>query len=105
MVSIREEILAKYDVSISIRIGINTGDVVVGNIGSFLRVDYTAIGDNVNTAARIESNAKVNSVFVSESTYERTRDYFTYEFAGEKMMKGKTVGINLYEVKEHVKAP
>jgi len=105
MIQVRKEILEKYGVEVSIGIGINTGEVVVGNIGSYLRVDYTAIGDNVNTAARIESNAEANQVLVSESTYEHTKDYFDFVFVGEKMMKGKTTGINLYEVSTHVKTP
>lgn len=105
MEAVRKQILDTYGVTISVGIGINTGEVVVGNIGSYLRVDYTAIGDNVNTAARIESNTSANQILVSEATYERTKDFFEYEFFGEKMMKGKTVGIKLYEVKDHIKAP
>jgi adenylate cyclase len=98
MEQIRRDVEAKYGVNLSIRVGINTGDVVVGNIGSYLRVDYTAIGDNVNTAARIESNASPNKVWVSESTYDLTKDYFEYEFAGEKLMKGKSAPLKLFEV-------
>jgi adenylate cyclase len=105
MEQVRQEIQDKYQVTIAVGIGINTGPVVVGNIGSYLRVDYTAIGDNVNTAARIESNTQPNQVLVSEATYERTKDYFEYNYVGEKMMKGKSVGIKLYEVTGHVKAP
>jgi adenylate cyclase len=98
MEQVRADVEAKYGISLSIRIGINTGDVVVGNIGSYLRVDYTAIGDNVNTAARIESTASPNQTWVSESTYELTKDYIQYEFAGEKLMKGKSSALKLYEV-------
>ncbi|MDB5056304.1 MAG: adenylate cyclase 1 [Bacilli bacterium] len=105
MVQVREDVLAKYGVTISVGIGINTGLVVVGNIGSYLRVDYTAIGDNVNTAARIESNTQPNQVLVSEATYERTNQYFEYNCVGEKMMKGKSVPVKLYEVIDHIKAP
>jgi adenylate cyclase len=105
MESVRKDILEKYGVTISVGVGINTGQVVVGNIGSYLRVDYTAIGDNVNTAARIESNTVANQILVSEVTYERTKNYFEYEYIGEKMMKGKTVGIKVYEVKGHIQAP
>ncbi|SFL27440.1 adenylate cyclase [Paenibacillus sp. 1_12] len=105
MEQIRRDVEAKYGVTLSIRIGINTGDVVVGNIGSYLRVDYTAIGDNVNTAARIESNARPNKVWVSESTYDLTRNYFEYEFAGEKLMKGKSTPLKLYEVVSITGAP
>ncbi|WP_438448615.1 CHASE2 domain-containing protein [Gorillibacterium sp. sgz5001074] len=105
MEKVRQDIMDRYQVTIAVGIGINTGPVVVGNIGSYLRVDYTAIGDNVNTAARIESNTQPNQVLVSEATYERTKDYFEYQFVGEKMMKGKSVGIKLYEVLGHIKAP
>jgi adenylate cyclase len=104
MVQAREEIMEKYGVTISVGIGINTGQVVVGNIGSYLRVDYTAIGDNVNTAARIESNTTANQVLVSDVTYERTKEYFEFNYVGEKMMKGKTVPVKLFEVIEHKKA-
>jgi adenylate cyclase len=98
MQQVREEIKEKYDVEISVGVGVNTGNVVIGNIGSYLRMDYTAIGDNVNIAARIESNTVANQILVSETTYERTQASFEYNCIGERMMKGKTVPIKLYEV-------
>lgn len=100
MEDVRNQVLEKYHVTISIGVGVHTGEVVIGNIGSYLRVDYTAIGDNVNIAARIESNTVANQILVSEDTYERTKEHFEYNYVGEKMMKGKTVPIKLYEVKE-----
>ncbi|WP_281886088.1 CHASE2 domain-containing protein [Paenibacillus sp. YYML68] len=105
MKKVREDVLEKYGVTISVGIGINTGDVVVGNIGSYLRVDYTAIGDNVNTAARIESNTQPNQILVSETTYELTKAYFEYNFAGEKLMKGKSAPLKLFEVLDVTGAP
>lgn len=105
MEKVRKDVLDKYGVTISVGIGINTGNVVVGNIGSYLRVDYTAIGDNVNTAARIESSTSANQILVSESTYELTKDDFDYEYAGEKLMKGKSVPLKLFEVKGIKQAP
>lgn len=98
MAQVRSEVLEQHGVEVNIGIGINTGEVVIGNIGSYIRMDYTAIGDHVNVAARIEANTEANQIFVSEQTYERTKEYFEYEFIGEVMMKGKTVPIKLYEV-------
>lgn len=98
MESVRQEIYDTYGVTISVGIGVHTGEVVIGNIGSYLRVDYTAIGDNVNTAARIESQTTANQSLVSEVTYERTKHLFEFNFIGERLMKGKTVPVKLYEV-------
>ncbi|MFC0213768.1 CHASE2 domain-containing protein [Paenibacillus chartarius] len=105
MIQVREQIQQRHGVTVSCGIGINTGEVVVGNIGSYLRVDYTAIGDNVNTAARIESQTTANQILISEVTYELVKDYFETNFVAEKMMKGKTVAIKLYEVLGHKSAP
>ncbi|MEI7027464.1 CHASE2 domain-containing protein [Paenibacillus sp. y28] len=105
MIQVREDIKKKHHVNIAVGIGVNSGNVVVGNIGSYLRVDYTAIGDNVNTAARIESNTEPNQILVSEATYERTKDYFEYNYIGEKQVKGKSVPLRLYEVTGHKQAP
>jgi len=98
MKEVTRRIHDKYGVTVNIGVGINTGQVVVGNIGSYLRVDYTAIGDNVNIASRIESNTVAGQILVSESTYERTKERFEYNCIGERMMKGKTVPVKLYEV-------
>lgn len=98
MERVREEIQSKHGVTVNVGIGVNTGVVVVGNIGSYIRVDYTAIGDNVNIAARIESNTTAGQILVSEETYNRTKEYFDYTCIGERMMKGKTVAVKLYEV-------
>ncbi len=94
---IREQIREKYGCEVNVGIGINSGNVVVGNIGSYLRVDYTAIGDNVNIAARIESSTKPGQIMVSEAVYEKTKEFFVFEDAGEKMFKGKSQAIRVYE--------
>lgn len=98
MKKIRDEIMEKYQCEVNVGIGIHTGNVVVGNIGSYLRVDYTAIGDNVNIAARIESQTKKGQVHVSEQVYEKTKEFFRFDEGEDRMFKGKSHPIRVYEV-------
>ncbi|MBI3600379.1 MAG: zinc-ribbon domain-containing protein [Nitrospinae bacterium] len=84
--------------SFKIRIGINTGDVVAGNIGSPDRMDYTVIGDNVNLASRLESNAKPMTVLISDSTYIKIKDMATVNPREPIMVKGKSKPVQTYEV-------
>ena len=79
-------------------IGINSGDVVVGNIGSPQHMDYTAIGDEVNVASRLQSIAKGGQVLVSRSVYDSTMDFFEFRSMGSIKVKGKKRAIELFEV-------
>ncbi|MGN1089615.1 MAG: CHASE2 domain-containing protein [Huintestinicola sp.] len=106
--AIESKFLERYGKSVSFGVGVNCGPAVVGNIGCDFRMDYTAIGDTVNTAARLEANAKRGQVLISESVYEQVKDRVTVEPIGEIPLKGKSKGVFVYsltgiaeDVKEH----
>jgi adenylate cyclase len=83
---------------IQVRIGINTGEVVPGNIGSQTRMDYTVIGDNVNLAARIEANARVGEVHVSESTYHEVEEHVAATRLEPIIVKNRVQPVQIYSV-------
>jgi len=86
--------------SFEIGIGLNTGDVFVGLIGSAKRVNYTIIGDNANLAARLQDLTKEFKwpLLISAATYEKIKDEFDAEFAESRLVKGKTVPVGIYRV-------
>jgi len=85
-------------IKISIRIGINSGTVVVGTVGNDLRVQFTAVGDTINIAARMEQIAEPGTTYVSEETFRLTEGFFRFEALGEKQIKGKKKPIRVYRV-------
>src|SRR5438445_466074 len=91
---------AKFGVTIRNGVGINTGEAIVGILGSRQRFEYTAIGDTVNLAARLESITKDYgaSIIVSESTYEHVKGVVATRELGAVTVRGKSVPVKIYAV-------
>lgn len=88
----------KYNVDIGFGAGINCGSAIVGNIGCDFRMDYTAVGDTVNIAARLESKAPAGHIYISRAVYEQVCEKITAEEIGEISLKGKSKGVFVYNV-------
>ncbi len=85
----RGEIAKEYGLDFNVRVGINTGTVVVGEVGSEFAGEYTAMGDAVDLAARMEQSAEPGSVQVAENTYSHVEPLFDFEPLGPIEVKGK----------------
>jgi len=83
---------------IRMRIGIHTGPVIVGTLGNDLRVEFKAVGNTVNLASRMESLADPGTTYVTEETFEQTKELFRFEIVGKKSVKGKKHSILVYKV-------
>lgn len=85
---------------IEMGIGVNSGEVFVGMVGSSQRINYTVIGDNANLASRLQDLTKTYAwpILISESTYQSVKDEFDTEFADAVTVKGKTQPVNVYKV-------
>ncbi len=97
---LEEELQKRFGKTVSFGIGVNCGNAVVGNIGCDFRMDYTAIGDVVNTAARLESNAKPGQILISQDVYEVVKERVHVNEIGIIPLKGKSKGVFVYEVTE-----
>lgn len=95
---LERKLMQRFGKSVSFGIGVNCGPAVVGNIGCDFRMDYTAIGDTVNTAARLESNAKRGQILISSEVYEAVKNRIEATEIGVIPLKGKKDGALVYEV-------
>ena len=94
----RVRILGDYGLDFNVRVGINTGVVVVGEIGAGAAFEYTAMGDAVNLAARMEQSALPGTVQISSYTYRLVAPLFEVEALGKIEIKGKREAVSAYRV-------
>ena len=92
------DIKRDFGVEFKMRVGVNSGPVVVGAIGDDLRMDYTAIGDTTNLGSRMESMADPGSTLLSGNTYRLVREYFELASLGKVSVKGKKEPQEVYEL-------
>ena len=90
------EVEKRHPIECRFRVGLNTGPVVVGSINDNLDMDFTALGDTVNLAARMEQLAEPGTVYLSENTYQAAKDYFDFESLGALEVKGKAESVAAY---------
>jgi class 3 adenylate cyclase len=94
----RQQVKAEWGLDMDVRVGINTGLVVVGAVGSDLRMEYTAMGDAINLAARMEQTAAPGSIQIAEPTYKIVAPLFEFESLGGIEVKGKDEPVPAYRV-------
>ncbi len=98
LVPLRDHVQQRHGIDLRVRIGINTGPVVVGAIGRDLRMDYTAVGDTTNLASRILNIAESGQIALSANTHRLTDGYFDFDDLGEFQVKGKDEPIRVWTV-------
>lgn len=99
----RNDILALHDemepqYRLSFGIAINVGEAVVGLVGTKMRVDYTAIGDTINTAKRIQENAKAGQILLSETAYQQAEKHVNVNGLPPMQVKGRSQPVQVYEL-------
>ncbi len=96
--ALEQELMKQFGRSVGFGVGVNCGPAVVGNIGCDFRMDFTAIGDTVNTAARLEANAAKGQVLISDAVYERLKGRIDVSEVGAIPLKGKSNEVFVYSV-------
>ncbi len=86
--TLSDDVEQTYGTPLRARVGINAGEVVIGELGSDLRLEYTAIGPAINQAARLESAADAGGILVGEAVYRQTCSVFEFQSAGELTLRG-----------------
>ncbi|HBY20118.1 MAG: hypothetical protein A2Y24_02680 [Clostridiales bacterium GWE2_32_10] len=95
---LHDRVREEFGVELKFGIGLNSGYAIVGNIGTSFKMDYTCIGDAVNTAARLQSISKGGQIIISKSVYDKVKDYIEVTDLDEVKVKGKEEQIKIYQV-------
>ena len=93
-----EKVRRLYGIDFAVRVGLSTGPVVVGDVGSDLVYEYTAMGDAINLASRMQAAARPMSVLIPENTHRFIAPVFETRDVGQIAIKGKTEPVQVYEV-------
>jgi class 3 adenylate cyclase len=101
--NMRYDILALHETlqpqyHLSYGVGINVGEAVVGLVGTKMRVDYTAIGDTINTAKRIQENSKAGQILLSDTAYQLVKDKVVVNMIEPMKVKGRVQPVQVYEL-------
>lgn len=97
--ALNKKLKEEINEELHVGVGVHFGPAVVGNMGSEKRMDYTAIGDTVNTAARLEANAPGGMVYISRAVAEKLGDRMKYESLGDTIkLKGKAEGFEVLKL-------
>ncbi len=94
--SYRGTVERRWGVSIDVRVGVNTGLVMVGQVGSDLQMEYTALGDAINLAARMEQTAQPGTVQIAADTFKLVAPLFEFQDLGEVAVKGVSAPVHTY---------
>ncbi len=98
LAKLNEKWKAEKKPQIQVGYGINTGEAIVGNIGSERRMEYTAIGDMVNTASRVEGETEGGQIFITEETFQELGNKVKVNKLKQVSLKGKSTKVQIYEV-------
>ena len=96
--AVNDSIKERLGIDIGFGVGVHCGEAIVGNLGPSFRKDYTAIGDTVNTAARLESSSARSQVLISQDVYEALEGRIEAESIGEVRLKGKSEPMEVYKL-------
>ena len=97
MMDLSQELWESRGVALGLSAGINTGVVVIGDIGTDLRLDYTVMGDVVNTASRLQEIAEPGEILLTQETYQRAKHYFDFQVLDPVSVRGKRHPVHVYK--------